>query len=320
MPDAPPSTPASTEATPTQQPTTPAQATAPKVDAQGLQRAIQARQKERELSARADSLKPFQEAQALAKQGKWADAVKTMAAGADINEVYQHLTEAVLGNKDEETKLAALPRSVREQLEEARRFREEASGKLSAVEKLEAELKELRGQRDAAVKSFEAREQETRATQTFASGYQSVAQAEGLDLLRAHPQGQGLVQQAWVALLNEKKAELGGLKPQERWELAQKLVAEAAKSVNTKLETEAGWLLQSDWAKGKLLGEVKPAVRGRAPVKPEASTQASPKTPPRTVPPGDTGEPSGIDWNSLSPRERVRKLNAMERAGTLTSG
>lgn len=331
MSDTQPSTPASTtETTPT--PSTPATPTgaaqptpAPPTkgpDLSGLKsavrQAVSRRQQEVAATKQAEALKPLQEVQALVQQGKLAEAFQKLAGQDRLTEGYQQLTDAVLGTKDEEAKLAALPKSVREQLEELRRFKEEATGKVATVEQLQAELAKLKEERDGARQAFEAREREARAARAFTTGLEALKGAEGMELLRAHPQHQELVQQAWVELLKSKVEEMKSMPPQDRHEFAGMLVMAAAKSVQERLVQESEWLLNSDYARSKLLGEVKPVgSKGSAPLKSSAKSTPAPTNspPPRTSPPGSLGEPSGVDLSRLSYRDRVNLLKEEERRG-----
>jgi hypothetical protein len=315
---------AASEAAPQQPPTATPQSAQPQSkgpDLKGLQGAVQQakqkRQQELSASKQMEALRPLQEVEQLVKQGKLAEAFQRLAGQDRLTEGYQQLTEAVLGTKDEEAKLAALPKSVREQLEELRRFREEATGKVATVEQLQAELKNLQDERDGARKAFEAREREATAVRVFTSGLKAVESAEGLELLSEHPENQQLIEREWTALLTSKRAEFAVLSAQDKHAFAEKLVLEAAKAVQQRLEKESEWLLNSGYARSKLLGNVKPVGTGKAPLKSSAKSTPAPTTspPPRTSPPGSLGEPSGVDLSKLPYKDRVRLLREEERRG-----
>lgn len=291
-------------------------------DLKGLQGAVQQaksrRQQEVSAVKQMEALRPLQEVEQLVKQGKLAEAFQKLAGQDRLTEGYKQLTEAVLGTNDEQAKLEALPKSVREELEKLRRFQEEASGKVATVEELRTQLKALQDERDGARKAFEAREREATAQRVFAGGLKLVESTPGLELLQAHPRNQELITQKWTALMTAKKEELRALPDKDRHDFAAKLVAEAAKEVQQQLEKESEWLLNSDYARSKLLGDVKPVgSAGRAPLKSSAKSTPAPTTspPPRTSPPGSLGEPSGVDLSKISYKDRVRLLREEERRG-----
>lgn len=283
--------------------------TAPKGLDAAVRRTVALKRQEAELAKRAESLKPMEELAALAKTNP-AEAFKRLT-GERFLDAYKAITNDVVGDQDEAKALEALPKSVRAKLDRLA----ELETKVPVVDELHQRLNVLDAKRKEAEATLLARQKQDAATKVYAAGFEVVkGAADALPLVMAHPKGEALVQEAWTALLGEKRAELAALEPQARQQRAAALVKEAAEGVQARLEGEAGWVLQTPWAREKM-GGVKGAPRGRptAPVVP-ARTQANR---PRTGTPGSLGEPSAVDLRKMTPSQRIRHLQELERAGTL---
>jgi hypothetical protein len=313
-----PTTPAPGTATPAQ-PSTPAEGATPQqatpaapgkgLDA-AVRRTVALKKQEAQLKAQAEALKPMQELQALMEKDP-AEAFRRLA-GDRFLDAYKRITNDVVGSQDEAAALEALPKSVREKLAKL----EELEKRAPVVDDLQQRLSAMEQKRQEAEAALLSRQKQEAATRVYTAGFEAVkAAGDVLPLVTAHPKGEELVQEAWTGLLRERQAELAALEPQARQQRAAALVKEAAESVQARLESETGWVLQTPWAREKM-GGVKGTPRGR-PSAPATPGRTQPTQKPRTGTPGSLGEPAAVDLRKMTPSERIRYLTERERAGTL---
>lgn len=294
-----------------------------------VKRTVAIKQREQELAKQAEALKPLQEVQELVRKSPAAALRKMLAAPdgsvtpemvATLRQLSQEMVNGEADAKSEQAALEALPRSVREKLARL----EELEKKAPVVDELQKRLDTLEAERNQARQSFDSRQKADLGTRAYTAGFDAVkAQAAGeVELVLAHPKGNELVQAKWTALLKEKSPELGKLDMAGRSSLAAGLVLDAAKQVQAELEEQAGWALQTEWARGKMGGTTKGGPKGRpstAPPKSSASSTPGHKSTPRTGTPGSLGEPSGLDPRKLTHKQRMALLREEEAAGKLYS-
>lgn len=306
----PPPTPPAAEASPAA--STEGQKPTKALDA-AVRRTVALKGKEAELAKREEALKPVMELEALAKSNP-AEAFKRLT-GENFLEAYKKITNDVVGGQDEAAALAALPASVREKLARL----EELEKKAPLVDDLQKKVADIEKRRQEAEATLLSRQKQDVASRTYATGMEAVkAAASEVPLAMAHPESEARIRAAWTARLKGRATELAGLTMEQRQQIGAEEVLKAAKDVQAQLESEAGWVLQTPWAREKmgvkgLSSKQKP---GTAPLKQTASTQA-PSKPPRTGTPTSLGEPTAVDLRKMSHTERIRHLTALERSGSL---
>jgi hypothetical protein len=313
----PPATPPSggQETTPAQPPANTVKPRDTKALDAAVRRTVVLKQREQELAKRADDLKPLQEIAELAKTNP-AAAFKRLA-GDGLLDAYKSITEDVVGLNDETKALEALPRSVREQLAKMKDLEEKAA----KVGDLQARLDALEKSREEARQQFASQQRTAVAERTYSSGYKAVEDAAAeLPLVARHPRGGELVQAEWVAVLEDKRADLAGVQGPEREALAAGFVLEAARRVQSRLTEELSWALPSS-PEGVKVAPTSAAPSGKATPAPKTapSTLGQTRTVPRTGTPGSLGEPSGTDTRKLTTQQRLNLLRDEERAGKFYS-
>lgn len=273
-----------------------------------VKRTAALRKREEALAAKEAGLKSVEELSTLMKTDP-AAAFERLA-GDGFLEAYKAITNRVVGTQDEAAALAALPKSVRDRLAEV----EDLKKRAALVEELTARLGALEDGKKKAEATLLDRQKQEAASRVFSTGFQAVEKAAAeLPLLMGHPKRSERLQARWVGMMGEKKTELAALKPEQRQQRAAELVLEAARAEQKALEEETGWVLQTPWARGKILGKAPKAASAPST---SASIPATPK-PPRTGTPTSLGGPSAPDLRKMTLDERMRHLKARERAGTL---
>jgi len=277
----------------------------PKVLETRVRRTVDLRTKEKAIAEQEKALSAYKDLPELAKKNP-AQAMRRLLGVPDgqitpeLTAALKALSQDVVGIQGEEKALEALPKSVREKLERLA----ELEKKAALVPELQKRLDELDNTRKAALSQLEERQRAERTKVVFDTGYKAVEEAaEQVPLVLAHPKAQDMLGEKWAALVKEAK-EKGTLKGPED---AVPLVLEAAKKLQAELEENSNWLLQTDWARGKI--GANGGARKGPPGAPPKSAPSTPgqRKPPRTGTPS-MGEPAKVDWARLTPNQRKALL------------